>query len=97
MSLSSEEFDNLCKLAKLVPDPESSALIASQCDNILAYMDQLSQVDTSGIAPLYSPLERPIIYREDVAERLCTREAILANAPETDGEFYIVPRIVEGK
>ena len=97
MSLSSEEFHKLCKLARLFPDPENSALIMSQCDGILAYMDLLQKVDTLGVEPLYSPLEHSTLYREDVAERRCTREEILANAPETDGDFFIVPRIVEGK
>lgn len=97
MSLSSQEFRHLCTLGRLDPDPETSTLIAGQCDDILAYMDQLAQVDTQGVEPMYSPMEQPTLYREDVAVRRRTREEILANAPETDGQFFIVPRILEGK
>lgn len=97
MSLTPEEFRHLCSLARLDPDPDTAALISRQCDEILAYMDQLAHVDTEGVEPLYSPTEQPTLYREDVIVRSLTRDQIMANAPESDGRFFIVPRVVEGK
>ena len=58
-------------------------------------MDTLAEVDTTGVEPLYWPLGAPPAPpREDVAERHNTREELLRNAPEQDGQFFIVPRIV---
>lgn len=97
----SVDFYHLCRLARLAPSPEGQAQFAHQSEGILAYMDNLSTVDTSGVAPMYSPIADQEylrgFLREDVAQRVCTREEILANAPESDGPFFTVPRIVEGK
>lgn len=108
------DFQHLCRLARLAPDEADREHIAAQCSAILAYMDQLAAVDTTGVEPLYSPTAagpesalppsdapgsgpaRPHA-REDRAERTRTREEILANAPESDGGYFVVPRIVEGK
>ena len=97
MALCLEEFRGLCRLARLDPAPETFDQILGQCADILAYMDQLSQVDTREVKPMYSPLDQPTLYREDVAERRRSREEILAGAPGANGEFFVVPRIVEGK
>jgi len=68
-----------------------------QCSRILDYMDKLSEIDTSDVEPLYSPAVQECFFREDIAERRCSHDSIMANAPQTDGTFFIVPRIVEGK
>lgn len=117
------DFQHLCRLARLAPDEAHREAIAAQCSAILAYMDKLAEVDTTGVEPLYSPTvlnesppsaaapgggeaEHPVLWeagaasptmREDKAERRRTREEILAGAPETDGTYFVVPRIVEGK
>jgi len=71
------------------------ARFAKQFDDIAALMDTLAEVNTEGVEPLYWPLAAPVTpLREDVAERHNTREELLANAPEQDGQFFIVPRIV---
>ena len=57
-------------------------------------MDVLAQVDTSDVEPLYSPAQHPGPQREDVSARRRERSEVLANAPEADGEYFIVPRIV---
>ena len=70
-------------------------LFAKQFDDIVALMDTLGEVETSGVEPLYWPLAAPQAPpREDVTARNNTREELLANAPEQDGQFFVVPRIV---
>lgn len=74
---------------------EKLATFAAQFDDVVALMDTLAEVDTTGVEPLYWPLSAPVAPpREDVAERCNTREELLQNAPEQDGQFFIVPRIV---
>ena len=70
-------------------------LFAKQFGDIVALMDTLSEVETEGVEPLYWPLSAPVSpAREDVAIRHNTRDELLRNAPEQDGQFFIVPRIV---
>ena len=97
MSLERKDFLHLCRLSRLAPDESVQEEMSAQCSGILAYMDKLAELDTSGIEPLYSPVMHDAVPREDVAVRRAERADLLADAPETDGEFFIVPRIVEGK
>lgn len=97
MSLDKNAFLHLCRLSRLAPDDSVQEEMAQQCSRILAYMDKLAEVDTSGVEPLYSPVIHESAFREDTAVRRCDRADILASAPATDGSFFIVPRIVEGK
>ena len=97
MSLDKNDFLHLCRLSRLAPDDSVQEEMAQQCSRILAYMDKLAEVDTSGVESLYSPVFHDCAFREDVAVRRCSRADILAGAPATDGSFFIVPRIVEGK
>lgn len=101
------DFQHLCRLARLAPDEAKREQIAAQCSAILAYMDTLAEVDTSHVDPLYSPTLGPdeaaahgggeALVRPDRAERRRSREDILSGAPASDGVFFVVPRIVEGK
>ena len=97
MSLDKNDFLHLCRLSRLAPDASVQEEMAQQCSRILAYMDKLAEVDTTGVEPLYSPVIHESAFREDVAVRRAERSDILADAPATDGAFFIVPRIVEGK
>lgn len=97
MSLDKNDFLHLCRLSRLAPDPAAQEEMAEQCSRILAYMDKLAEVNTDGVEPLYSPVIHDSAFRDDVAIRRCDRADILAGAPATDGAFFIVPRIVEGK
>jgi aspartyl-tRNA(Asn)/glutamyl-tRNA(Gln) amidotransferase subunit C len=102
MPLSLAEFQHLCRLASLEPDPSGQERMAAECAEILAYMDKLAELDTTDIEPLYSPTVLfenafPPAGREDIATRRRKRGEILSGAPESDGVFFTVPLIVEGK
>jgi aspartyl-tRNA(Asn)/glutamyl-tRNA(Gln) amidotransferase subunit C len=74
---------------------ERLRLFSAQFKDIVALMDTLAEVDTQGVDPLYWPLAAPAApLREDEVRRAAIREEILGNAPEQDGSFFIVPRIV---
>ncbi len=97
MAISASELNHLCHLAKLSPDEATKEKLNKQLGGIVNYMDKLAEVNTDGIEPLYSPVIHTSAVREDIAKVRQTAESILANAPETDGKYFIVPRIVEGK
>ena len=100
---SQEKVLQVAKLARLdlgsgLSEEEANAkriLFAKQFDDIVSLMDTLAEVDTTGVEPLYWPLSGPISpLREDEAIKHNTREELLRNAPEQDGQFYVVPKIV---
>ena len=94
MKISPEEVAKVAKLARLDLSPEKIEQYAGQLDDILAYMDKLSELDTASVDPMYTPVDHTTVLREDVVRKDFTRAEILRNAPETDGSFFIVPRIV---
>ena len=94
MKISPEEAAKVVKLARLRLDDDKLEAFAGQMDNILEYMETLGAVDTDGVEPLYSPVGHATPLRADVAQKTWTRDNILANAPRTDGQFFVVPKIV---
>ena len=88
------DVHQVAKLARLELDEDKASLFAAQLGNVLEYMDKLGEVDTSGVEPLYSPSEHPAPMRPDEVGREFDRQDILANAPDTDGQFFIVPKVV---
>ncbi len=94
MKISTEQVTNMARLARLHLEPEQLEPLAAQFGEIINYMDVLNGVDTTGIEPLYSPFHSDTPVRQDVVNSHCVREDLLANAPQTDGQFFVVPRIV---
>jgi len=94
MSISPEEVAKVARLARLDLSQDTIGQYAAQLDGILAYMDKLSELDTASVEPMYTPVDQVSVMRDDVVKKDYAREDILKNAPETDGAFFIVPRIV---
>ena len=94
MKISREEVAKVARLARLDLADDKLDLFAGQIDDILQYMDKLGEVDTSSVEPMYSPVAHTTVMRPDAVRREHERSEVLSNAPETDGAFFIVPRIV---
>lgn len=94
MSLGKPEVQRVAKLARLRPTEADVERLAAQFGDILGYMERLSAIDTSAVEPMYSPVAHEQRLRSDEAARTCTRDDVLANAAEQDGQFYVVPRVV---
>lgn len=62
---------------------------------ILQYVNKLNELDTEGIEPISHVNEVFNVFREDLYGDPFPRDEMLKNAPDTDGEFFIVPRVVE--
>ena len=92
--VSREEVRHMAELSRLAVTAEEERLFARQFGDILAHMDLLSSVDTEGVEPLYSPLAHAAATRADEAARFRTRAEVLANSPEPNDEYFVVPRIV---
>lgn len=90
----SRDVHHMAQLSRLVIRPEEEQVFARQFGEILGHMAILASVDTENVEPLYIPISQPSRPRADEARDLRKRSEILANAPETDGDSFIVPRIV---
>lgn len=93
-NINPEEVRHMARLSRLLIDKEEEELFSRQFSQILGHMAVLEAVNTDNVEPLYSTRQVCGKKREDIANNVRTREQILANAPETDGETFIVPRIV---
>lgn len=94
MKISKEKVKDIARLARLEIEEDKIDLFSKQLSQILEYMELLSEVNTSEIEPLYSPMEHMTPFREDEIVKEYTREEVLSNAPEDDGEYFIVPKVV---
>lgn len=95
MSLDSATVARIAKLARLeVPASELNAL-AAQLSSIMGWIEQLAEVDTDGVEPMRSvmPITKP--WRVDRVTDGGQAAAILANAPESQDGYFVVPKVVE--
>lgn len=94
MKISPEQVAKVATLARLDLSQDTIGQYAQQLGDILGYMDKLAELDTAQVEPMYTSVDHVSVLRDDVVRKDTPREDILKNAPETDGAFFIVPRIV---
>ncbi|NDV18009.1 Asp-tRNA(Asn)/Glu-tRNA(Gln) amidotransferase subunit GatC [Pseudodesulfovibrio sp. JC047] len=94
MKISPEEVAKVARLSRLDLPQDKLELFAGQLGDILSYMDKLGELETDAVDPLYSPVSHTTVLRKDAVSKESTRDEVLSNAPEQDGKFFIVPRIV---
>jgi aspartyl-tRNA(Asn)/glutamyl-tRNA(Gln) amidotransferase subunit C len=97
VSLSLEEVRRIAALARLRLSAEEEQTFAVQLSAILAHVEQLRELDVSGVEPMTHALaagEAPALRPDVVRESLAPDEA-LANAPAREGTCFKVPRIIE--
>lgn len=95
MKLSIEQVRHVARLARLALGPGEEEHYARQLSEVLAYAEQLDELDTSAIAPTAHAAEIPNLLREDEPSPSLTPEAALANAPAHEGSALAVPKIIE--
>lgn len=86
---------HVARLARLGLSDAEVELFADQLSRILEHMETLRQLDTSAVPPTAQVLALQNVMRPDVARPSLPRESVLANAPDTDGEFFRVQAILE--
>lgn len=91
-----DDVDYVAGLAHLTLDEATKERLVGELGSILAYMDKLNALDTTGVEPMMHALDMTNVYREDEVIESLDREAALLNAPKTDGAYFLVPRILEG-
>lgn len=95
-----EDVDRVAELAHLELAPDESARMLHDLNAILDYVAELNELDTTDIVPLaqVSELEGTkgsSVPRDDVMQPCLERAAVMKEAPETDGVFFKVPKVIE--
>ena len=95
MSLDRAAVRHIATLARIRVSDEQAEALVGDLGKILAWVEQLSEVDTAGVEPMASVVARNLPHRSDVVTDGGKQEAILANAPEPAHGFFTVPKVVE--
>lgn len=95
MNIDKETLHKVAHLARLNIKPEEEDKLLKDMGEILNWVDQLREVDTTGVEPLTHMTEERNVLREDIPEQPITREEALKNAPSTDGEYFKVPKVLK--
>jgi aspartyl-tRNA(Asn)/glutamyl-tRNA(Gln) amidotransferase subunit C len=95
-----EDVERVAELARLELTPAEAARMLRDLNNILDYVAELNELDTKGVAPLaqVSELEAEAdagVVRDDALEPSLDRATVTAQAPETDGVFFKVPKVID--
>ena len=93
--LSREEVAKVALLARLKLSAPELELLTTQLGQVLTYVDILNEVDTENVEPMAHAVELSNIFRDDEERPSLSREAALANAPKSDGRYFLVPQILD--
>ena len=85
----------IARLARIEVRPEECDHLANEINGILAWVEQLGEVDTKDVEPMTSVVAMELPRRADEVTDGNVRDAILANAPEAEAGFFVVPKVVE--
>jgi aspartyl-tRNA(Asn)/glutamyl-tRNA(Gln) amidotransferase subunit C len=86
--------EHIAHLSRLQLDSEQISTITGQLNDILGYMEKLSELDTFGIEPTTHALHLSNAFREDQVASSLAREEALALAPELGGAAFVVPKVI---
>jgi aspartyl-tRNA(Asn)/glutamyl-tRNA(Gln) amidotransferase subunit C len=101
MSITVDAIEKAAKLARIRLDATAIPELSQRLGNILAMVDRLQEVDTSGVEPMANPLDATQRLRADQvteptgADALRVRDAFLAIAPSAEQGLYLVPKVIE--
>jgi aspartyl-tRNA(Asn)/glutamyl-tRNA(Gln) amidotransferase subunit C len=95
MSLDTATVRRIAKLARIRVEEAEIANLQTELNAILGYVEQLNEVDVTGVEPLSGGAQMAMRLRPDVCNDGDIAEKILANAPDRSGEFFAVPKVVE--
>jgi aspartyl-tRNA(Asn)/glutamyl-tRNA(Gln) amidotransferase subunit C len=95
MSIDIDTARKVAKLARIRVDESDLPALAGELSGILGFMEQLNEVDVTGVEPMTSVTPMRLKRREDVVTDGNIQEQVLANAPDQREGFFAVPKVVE--
>jgi aspartyl-tRNA(Asn)/glutamyl-tRNA(Gln) amidotransferase subunit C len=93
--ITEQQVRKVAKLARLELTEQEVKLFTTQLEAILEYVEKMNQLDTRNVEPLAHSLPVSNCFREDDIKPSIGAEMALANAPDRDGDFFKVPKILD--
>ncbi len=94
MNLDTETLRKIAHLSRLELAEEDEQKMKDSLNSIITWVEKLSELDTTGVAPLTHLTQEINALREDVVANMLSREQGLENAPLHDGAFFRVPKVI---
>ena len=95
MSVDEKTVRKIAHLARIAVTDEDVGPLGAELNTILAFVEQLGAIDVTGIEPMTSVLPMAMKKREDAVTEGGRADAVVANAPETEDNYFLVPKVVE--
>lgn len=95
MSVDTATVKKIASLARIAITDEEAARYGPELNNILGWIEQLGEVDTSAVEPMTAVIANTLRLRDDVVTDGGIREAVLQNAPQAEHGFFTVPKVIE--
>lgn len=89
------EIKNLLFLARISADEKEHTKIVEKLKNTFNLIDEMQDLDLSDLEPLNNPLELNNVSREDINNDRNSKSDFLENSPESDEDYFLVPKIIE--
>jgi aspartyl-tRNA(Asn)/glutamyl-tRNA(Gln) amidotransferase subunit C len=95
MSVDTETVKKIARLSRIAIDDAEAEKMVGELNGILAWVEQLGEVDVTGVEPMTAVIANHLRLREDVVTDGDVRDKVLANAPAKEGSFFGVPKVIE--
>ena len=93
--VTAQTVKKIARLSRLHVEPDRLAHLADEMNGLLAWIEQLGEVDVTGVEPMTSAVEMDAPLRKDEITDGGVQAKVLANAPKTEAGYFVVPRSVE--
>lgn len=95
MSVDTATVKKVASLARIAISDSDAERLAPELNNILGWIEQLGEVDTSAVQPMTAVIPNQLRLRDDVVTDGGIRDEVLANAPLAEHGFFTVPKVIE--
>jgi len=95
MSVDRDTVRRIAKLARIAMDDAQAAEMEAELNALLSWVQLLSEVDCENVAPMTSVVEQRLVMREDAVTDGGYADDLMKNAPQSEGSFFVVPKVVE--
>ena len=95
MSVDAATVRRIAHLARIAVREADVASLGDELNAILSFVEELADVDVSGIAPMTSVIPMAMRMRDDVVTDGDAAAAILSNAPAREDDYFVVPKVIE--
>lgn len=95
MALTKDTVAKVAHLARIKVGEERLPSLAQELDAIVSWVEQLGEVDTQGVTPMASAVDMQAQWRKDAVTDGGDPARIVANAPDPQGDYFSVPKVVE--